>query len=114
MTNEEKIERLRTIANAEEMTTEDKEFVLELCENLGIKKPIKKNCKMCWAEAVLACNEKLTENESELQDEREYILKKGVDVFFGSVRVNELTLTDEMAEALIARGFDKKFFAKCK
>ena len=46
--------------------------------------------------------------------ERAYILKPNVDVYFGSIRVNAATLTDELAERILARGFERKFFSKCK
>jgi hypothetical protein len=63
----------------------------------------------------MKCYNKATEMqaaESDTPDERRYILKPGVDVFFGNIRVNETTITDELAEAILARGFERKFFAK--
>ena len=115
MTNEEKIEALRRIVNAKAMTAGDKALILEICDEQGIARPAKKNCRACWIETALVCYNALTQSAPKLpKNGQRYVLKSGVDVLFGSVRVNEATLTDELAEKLLARGFDRKFFDKCE
>lgn len=117
MTQEEK-DRLRTIINAgaKGMTADDRAFVRDLAKENGIE--IKNTrCKDCYLDAAVALlrldREKETAESERETDERRYILRPGVDVYFGSVRVNAETLTDELAERIIARGFEKKFFVKC-
>lgn len=117
MTQEEK-ERLREIVSASSKGTnaEDRAFVRELTNKNGIE--IKNTrCKDCYIDAAVALlrldREKETAESEQETDERRYVLRPGVDVYFGSVRVNAETLTDELAERIIARGFEKKFFAKC-
>ena len=63
----------------------------------------------------MQCFSKVQEMEAKEgagEDPRKYILKPGVDVYFGSIRVNETTLTDELAEYILARGFMRKYFLK--
>ena len=117
MTQEEK-DRLRAILNAgaKGMTADDRAFVRDLAKENGID--IKNTrCKDCYLDAAVALlrldREKETAESEQETDERRYVLRPGVDVYFGSVRVNAETLTDELAERIIARGFEKKFFAKC-
>ena len=117
MTQEEK-DRLRSILNAgaKGMTADDRAFVRELAKENGIE--IKNTrCKDCYLDAAVALlrldREKKTAESEQETDERRYVLRPGVDVYFGSVRVNAETLTDELAERIIARGFEKKFFVKC-
>lgn len=119
MKYEETIEALRAIAQKKDKLTDvEKGIVQDLCVVLGIKfEPKSTRCKSCYQDAALQCyNEvmKIAAKEGEEDSERSYVLRPGVDVFFGSVRVNAATLTDELAEKIIARGFDKKFFVKCK
>ena len=117
MTQEEK-DRLRAILNAgaKGMTADDRAFVRELAKENGID--IKNTrCKDCYRDAAVALlrldREKETAESEQETDERRYVLRPGVDVYFGSVRVNAETLTDELAERIISRGFEKKFFVKC-
>ena len=115
MENEEKIERLRAIVNAKTMSKDDRQFVKDLCDELNEQKPAKANCRACWLEVALNLYRSLNGSKDEevaKNTERKYILKSGVDLLFGNIRVNEATLTDEMAERILARGFERKYFAK--
>ena len=115
MTREEKIESLRAIINAKSMSAGDKLLITEICDEQGIERPKKKNCRACWIETALKCYEALTaQGDDEPEEGRKYVLRDGVDLLFGSVHVNKATLTDELAEKIIALGFDKKWFKKCE
>lgn len=116
MTEEQK-ERLRAISqgNPQSMTKDDRDFVKACADELGVK--IKNTrCRSCYYDAALECvvliNEN-TEEEAAETDERRYVLRKGVDLLFGDIRVNAATMTDELAEQIIARGFETKYFEKC-
>ena len=117
MNTEETKKRLREIVNksARTLTEDDRSFVLYVANELGIERVGKSGCVKCWHDLAVRCYSKIAENEQpENDDTRKYILKKGVDVYFGNIRVNEATLTDELAERILARGFERKFFAKCE
>lgn len=119
MTDEEKRQRLQSIADnqAKKLTDDDKQFIVETAEELGVEFAPKSRCKSCYFDAVILCLVELKKQGAQVEaekDERAYVLRPGLDVRFGDVRVNEHTLTDDLARELIARGFDKKFFVKCE
>lgn len=117
MSIEETKKRLREIVNkaARNLTEDDRFLLLSVANELGIEIGGKRGCVKCWHDIAVRCYNKISENEQpEADDTRKYILKKGVDVYFGSIRVNEATLTDELAERILARGFERKFFEKCE
>lgn len=121
MSNEEIKNKLREIVNksARLITDEEREYLKELAEKLSIAPDVKKNCAKCWHSLAMECWQSIAAQEEEdapksAETDRKYVLKKGVDLLFGSIRVNELTLTDELAENIIARGFEKKWFEKCE
>lgn len=99
-----------------DLKKEDRERVQEIANQLGVTIHVKTRCKDCYADAIILLyrevNGRLAAEAAE-NDERSYILRPGVDVIFGRIRVNEATITDELAERLIARGFERKFFVKC-
>ena len=93
----------------------DIEKLKELYRNKSLSKKDKK-CSSCYSDAILILIKKITEEnlpkKETATDKRKYILKSGVDVWFGSIRVNVVTLTDELAEKIIARGFPTRYFDK--
>lgn len=116
MTEEQK-ERLRAIAqgNPQSMTKDDRDFVKACAAEIGVQ--IKNTrCKSCYYDAALECVVRIKEKPEEKAaetDERRYVLRNGVDLLFGEIRVNAATMTDELAERIIARGFETKYFEKC-
>jgi hypothetical protein len=62
----------------------------------------------------MQCWLKLQEDEQPVADGRAYVLRKGVDVIFGGIRINEATITDDLARKVLARGFERKYFVKCE
>ena len=119
MKADEMIERLAELtkdANAQ-MSKEDKEYIAGACKALAIEFEPKSRCKDCYYDAAMQCLMKLREataKEDAKEDERKFILRPNLDVYFGNVRVNESTITDDLARELIAQGFDKKLFVKCE
>lgn len=107
-------ERLKNIAKKSgKLTAEEKKFINELCAELGVKfEPKSTKCSDCYKDAAVQCYNILSRQEP--KEGAKYVLKQGVDVIFGSVRVNAATLTDELAEEILRRGFDRDFFEICK
>lgn len=111
-----KIERLEIIAAkaAADLTKGDKDFITTMSRDMGVEFTPRSKCADCYADQAVVLWKMVKDGEAAHKDAPQYILKEGVDVMFGSLRVCEATLTDEMAESIIARGFSKIFFAKCK
>lgn len=119
MKADEMIDRLTELtkdANAQ-MSKENKEYIAGACEALSIEFEPKSRCKDCYYDAAMQCLMKLRAKKAKecaKEDDRKFILRPNLDVYFGNVRVNESTITDDLARKLIAQGFDKKFFVKCE
>ena len=110
------IYKKKTLSKAT-LSKKDKAYIEGLCSDYDVK--LNKKCSSCYSDAILILIKKITEEnlpkketETATTDNRKYILKSGVDVWFGSIRVNEVTLTDELAEKIIARGFPTRYFKK--
>ena len=116
----EEIEKLKEIYKKKILSKatfskKDKAYIEGLCTDYDVK--LNKKCSSCYSDAILILIKKITEEnlpkkETATTDSRKYILKSGVDVWFGSIRVNAVTLTDELAEKIIARGFPTRYFDK--
>lgn len=109
------IEKLKELYRNKSLSKKDKAYIEGLCSTYDVK--LNKKCSSCYSDAILILIKKITEEnlpkkETATTDNRKYILKAGVDVWFGSVRVNAITLTDELAERIIARGFPTRYFDK--
>ena len=109
------IEKLKELYRNKSLSKKDKTYIEGLCSTYDVK--LNKKCSSCYSDAILILIKKITEEnlpkkETATTDNRKYILKSGVDVWFGSIRVNAVTLTDELAERIIARGFPTRYFDK--
>ena len=108
------IYKKKTLSKAT-LSKKDKAYIEGLCSTYDVK--LNKKCSSCYSDAILILIKKITEEnlpkkETATTDNRKYILKSGVDVWFGSIRVNAVTLTDKLAERIIARGFPTRYFEK--
>ena len=111
------IEKLKELYRNKSLSKKDKAYIEGLCTDYDVK--LNRKCSSCYSDAILILIKKITEEnlpkketETATTDNRKYILKSGVDVWFGSIRVNEVTLTDELAKKIIARGFPVRYFDK--
>ena len=111
------IEKLKELYRNKSLSKKDKTYIEGLCTDYDVK--LNRKCSSCYSDAILILIKKITEEnlskketETATTDSRKYILKSGVDVWFGSIRVNEVTLTDDLAEKIIARGFPTRYFEK--
>ena len=109
------IEKLKELYRSKSLSKKDKTYIEELCTAYDVK--LNKKCSSCYSDAILILIKKITEEnlpkkETATTDDRKYILKEGVDVWFGSIRVNAVTLTDDLAQRIIARGFPTRYFDK--
>ena len=114
MENEEIKKRIREIINtpASMLSSSDKDFLLKAGLQVGVLK--NGTCKRCWHDYAMQVWKALDVEQQEEQDTRAYVLRDSVDVFFGNIRVNAATLTDELARYLLDHGFNHKYFKKCE
>lgn len=108
---------LRGILNtpAKQLTKEQRNLVQTLADQLGIAHDKSKRCGSCVHDLALQVYNAIEAAEPAPEnDERRFILREGVDLIFGSIRVNAATMTDELAERILAQGFERKYFVKCE
>lgn len=109
MNNKQKLEELAEKA-AGKYTAEDKNFITELSDQMGVEFHPKKKCVSCWLDQVVLLRSILKAKESTCA----YVLKPGLDFIWNGLRVNNETLTDEIAEKLIRKGLPVILFEKIK
>lgn len=90
--------------------TYDKQALLEIADEFGVEHPKNINCGDCWKDFTFVLRSRL--KTMLMGDDRKYILKDGVDVYFNGERINNGMLTDKKAKELIDKGFAKYLFAK--
>lgn len=102
----------KKIINKKILTYKEREYIIELCVKYNIK--LNKNCQNCYIDACLSIYNLLKNdiNVASATLEQKYILKNDVDVLFCGIRINNATLTDNLARKIIKLGFNKKYFAK--
>ena len=104
----ERKERLRVIVKSKQVTKEDREFLLALCEELGVK-VARTRCNACWLDVAVQCYGKLTQ-----PTRRKYILKEGRECLWMGLHINNATITDELAERIIKAGYPASDFEICE
>ena len=109
------IEKLKELYRSKSLSKKDKTYIEGLCTDYDVH--LNKKCSSCYSDAILILIKKITEKnlpkkETAIQDDQKYILKSGVDVWFGSIRVNAVALTDDLAQRIIAMGFPTRYFDK--
>ena len=115
MTNKE---RTREIAGKDPraLTDEDRSFIRDLSAEMGMEFSAKKRCANCYIDQAIAIwreMAKLPEEQQEEQPEaRKYALVPGTDVLYRGLRINEATLTDELAKTILSQGFPLYLFAR--
>lgn len=106
------ISRLKEIAakTASQVTKSDKDFIREYADKYGVELPKDKpNCKSCYVDAAVMIYKAIKDAEPKPND-RKYVLREGVDVIWRGIRINEASVTDELAEKWIANGFPSVYF----
>lgn len=99
----------RAIVNRGKATAEERQIIREVCKEMGIK--FNTRCPNCYTDAASIIYSRIQEPEAK-ESTAEYELNDGVDVTFGNIRVCKATLTDELAQKILAAGFPKYLFKK--
>lgn len=109
--NESRLRQIATMTNAE-LTDADRQLVKEQSEKMGLTfEPENTGCQKCYSDqAILILSELKKEKANTEKSDRKYVLRDNIDCIFKGMRINNDTLTDEMAEALLEQGFEPSFF----
>lgn len=100
-------ELYNSVLSGEALTVEQKADIQAEAEKRGVH--INKRCSSCYRDALIQfiAQDKKTEQDADERKRnlRHWVLRKGLDVIFKGVRVNEATLTDALASRLHRAGF---------
>lgn len=103
--------RLRLMIDSKKVKAADKALIQTVASDLSYDLDLEhRNCPNCWLDMATELLSAIILSEKVRDGKEHYILREGTDVFFGEVRVNEATLTDDLAREIIGRGFDTAFF----
>ena len=119
MDNEKVKDFLREVVNTPvpKLTADQKKKVREYAKEYGVEFTPKGRCGLCYHGAAKQIYDKITSEEAKeaaQTDTRRYVLRLGVDVWFGNIRVNEATINDVLAEKILAMGFNRRYFIRCE
>lgn len=101
----------KKLAQQKSFSVQEKNDLLFTAEGYGIPFQGRKNCRQCFNDlAIQIYNHEQKLNQAN-KTKSKYQLKNGVDVRIAATgeRINNATLTDEMAERLIKGGLKKYF-----
>lgn len=108
--NEKDLKELcRNIVRKSRTTAKEKEIIIAEAEARGYT--LNKKCPNCYIDAAAYIYKQIPDEDPK-ETSAAYVLRPGLDVYFGSIRINEATITDELAEKVVKRGFDLRFFVK--
>lgn len=102
----------KRVVNKKTPTRKEREQIIELCTKYNIK--LNTNCRNCYVDACVSIYNLLKnyKNVTATATEQKFEFKKGVDVIFAGMRINDATLTDDLARKIIKLGFNKEYFTK--
>lgn len=94
------------------LSADDKAFIKNMSEQLGLAFTPRGNCKRCYQDQAVAIYKAIKEHDAEQPTSDHYQLRDGLDVIwsFNGMRINESTITDEVAAFILEHGFPRKFF----
>lgn len=109
MSEQELRELCERVAKRRKTSSEEKTVIAAECRERGIE--LNTKCPNCYVDAAVLIYSQLPKREQPEETGRKWILRPGIDVTFGGIRICAATITDELAEDIVARGFSKMLFA---
>ena len=111
MKNNTAINRLRQIANNSDISAMDKRYIVQTSDKLDIPFRPRSGCSDCYREQAILLWRRLSEQEALKDQNRNYLLRAGVDVVWRGIRINATCTDDQLAE-YVEHGFSKSFFLR--
>lgn len=105
------INNLLDLETPKDLTQEEKDLLLSISDSYDIPRPKNYQCPNCWNDLMILIRIKI-KNLTNLKSDRKYVLRSNIDVIWKGIRVNNDTITDELAEQYIKDGFPLSFFLR--
>ena len=108
------IDFLRYVVNRKQVRKEDREKLREIAKEYDV--PFKeKNCNNCWIDLAVTIWKKIESTQESTEGKKgRWSVRKNLNVIYQGITVNELTITDELAEKLLQKGFPKHLLVENK
>lgn len=113
---------LKELLNKRILTNDDKKLIEDLSNELNVKFIKRSSCQNCYQDQILLLLKALTVQKIENGEiTNDYVLRPDIDVIYNdltsktdrNIRINNSTLTDELAEKLLNMGL-RHWFLKVK
>lgn len=103
---------LEGLFGKKDLSQEQKDRILEISDSYNVPRPNNYQCPNCWDDLIIQSKIQIKNHLNSKDKARKYILRSNVDVIWKGIRINNDTLTDELAVKYIANGFPLEFFIK--
>ena len=106
--------KLKELFNKPNLTIEDKQFIKDLSTQLNVKFVEREFCSDCYKDQIMVLLKVLTQQKIDNGEiTADYVLRPDIDVIYNGLRINNATLTNDIAEEFLRMGL-RHWFMKVK
>ena len=106
--------KLKELFNKPNLTIEDKQFIKDLSTQLNVKFVEREFCSDCYKDQIMVLLKVLTQQKIDNGEiTADYVLRPDIDVIYNGLRINNATLTNDIAEEFLQMGL-RHWFMKVK
>ena len=106
--------KLKELFNKPNLTLEDKQFIKDLSTQLNVKFVEREFCSDCYKDQIMVLLKVLTQQKIDNGEiTADYVLRPDIDVIYNGLRINNATLTNDIAEEFLRMGL-RHWFMKVK
>ena len=106
--------KLKELFNKTNLTLDDKQFIKDLSTQLNVKFVEREFCSDCYKDQIMVLLKVLTQQKIDNGEiTADYVLRPDIDVIYNGLRINNATLTNDIAEEFLRMGL-RHWFMKVK
>jgi hypothetical protein len=106
--------KLKELFNKRNLTLEDKQYIKDLSTQLNVKFVEREFCSDCYKDQIMVLLKVLTQQKIDNGEiTADYVLRPDIDVIYNGLRINNATLSNDIAEEFLRMGL-RHWFMKVK
>ena len=106
--------KLKELFNKQNLTLEDKQYIKDLSTQLNVKFVEREFCSDCYKDQIMVLLKVLTQQKIDNGEiTADYVLRPDIDVIYNGLRINNATLSNDIAEEFLRMGL-RHWFMKVK
>ena len=106
--------KLKELFNKQNLTLEDKQYIKDLSVQMNVKFVEREFCSDCYKDQIMVLLKVLTQQKIDNGEiTADYVLRPDIDVIYNGLRINNATLTNDIAEEFLRMGL-RHWFMKVK